>query len=201
MNYFLRFGAYLLHPLLMPLMGAFLYYLITPRFIEPEIIRTKLYAIAIITLFIPIITFFLLKNLGVVQSIHLKEVKERRVPLMIQCSLLLLIIKMVFDPYESPELYYFFVGILFSGITALLLSFFQFKVSLHQMGIAGVTMFLIGLSVYFKVNMLLWIAFFFFCNGWLASSRLHTRSHTYPELIAGFFVGLIPQVLMLNFWL
>lgn len=201
MGWFLRIAAYLLHPLLMPFLGALSYYMITPRYIEPEIVYTKLIAVLIITFFVPVIFFFLLKNLKIVQSIHLREVKERKVPLMIKSVLLLLVVKVVYNPYDSPELYYFFVAVLFSSIAALLLVFFSFKVSLHQMGIAGVTMFLIALSVHFKVNMLLWIGLFFFFNGWLASSRLYTHSHTYPELITGFFVGIIPQLFVLNFWL
>lgn len=201
MNFFLRLAAYLFHPLLMPLLGAVLYYVITPRFIELEIMEARLISIAIITLFIPIIVFFLLKNIGVLSSIHLQNVKERKVPLMVQCVLLLLIIKMVFDPFESPELYYFFVGVLFSTITALILVLLRYKVSLHQMGIAGVTMFLIALGVHFKVNVLLGIGFFFIANGWVASSRLHTESHSTTELVIGFFVGIIPQFILLNFWL
>lgn len=201
MNYFLRFGAYLMHPLLMPLIGAFTYYIITPRFIESEVIRAKLFAIAIITLLVPIVLFFLLKNLGWISTTELEDVSERKIPLMLQCVLLLLIIKVVYSPYESPEMYFFFVGILFSSIAALILVLFKVKASLHQMGIAGVTLFLIALSVHFQVNMLLWIGVFILGNGWVASSRLHTDSHTYPELILGFLVGMIPQVLMLNFWL
>ncbi|QNJ97746.1 hypothetical protein [Constantimarinum furrinae] len=201
MNYFLRIAAYLFHPLLMPLLGTFLYFIITPRYVDPELIRAKLIAVAIITLLIPLITFYLLKNLNVVSSVQLEEVKERKVPLMIQSVLLLLIIKMVFDPYDSIELYYFFVGILFSAITALILVFFKIKISLHQMGIAGVTMFLMALSIHFKINLLLWIVLLFIANGWVASSRLHTESHNYPEIITGFFVGVVPQFILLNFWL
>ncbi|MBL4663170.1 MAG: hypothetical protein JKY22_06370 [Flavobacteriaceae bacterium] len=201
MNYFLRFGAFLLHPLLMPLIGALTYYIITPRFIESEVIRAKLFAIAIITIFVPVVIFLLLKNLGKITSMELEHVNERKVPLMLQCILVLLIIKMVYAPYESPEMYFFFVGILFSSIAALIMVLFKIKISLHQMGIAGVTLFLIALSVHFKVNMLVWIGLFILGNGWVASSRLHTNSHTYPELLLGFFVGMIPQVLMLNFWL
>ena len=201
MKHFLRIGAYVLHPLLMPLLGALVYYVITPRFIDSEIIRAKLFAIAIITLVVPIVLFLLLKNMGWISSLELHNVKERKIPLMLQCLLLLLIIKMVFDPYDSPEMYFFFVGVLFSTISALLLVIFKVKISLHQMGIAGVTMFIIALSVHFKVNMLVWIGLVALANGWVASSRLHTNSHTYPELILGFFVGLIPQFLMLNFWL
>ncbi len=201
MNYFLRFASYIFHPLLMPLIGAILYYRFTPRFIEPTIIQAKLFAIVIITILIPLIIFFLLKNLRVIESVYLKKVTERKFPLMIQTLLLLIIIKMVYSAYESPEMYFFFIGVLFSTIAALILILFKFKASLHQMGIAGVTMFLIALSAHFKLNFLFGIGFFFFSNGWVASSRLHTNSHSYPELIIGFVLGIVPQLIMLNFWL
>ncbi|MCH9660608.1 MAG: hypothetical protein K0U54_06825 [Bacteroidetes bacterium] len=201
MNYFLRIGAYILHPLLMPLIGAFIYYVITPRFIDSEIIRAKLLAVTIITLAMPVVIYFLLKNLGWITTPELENINERKLPLIIQCLLLLLIVKMVFDPFESPELYYFFVGILFSSISALLLVLFKIKVSLHQIGIAGVTFFIIALSIHFQINMLFWIGLFVIGNGWVASSRLWTQSHTYPELVLGFFVGMFPQLLMVNFWL
>jgi membrane-associated HD superfamily phosphohydrolase len=185
----------------MPLLGTFFYFIITPRYVERDLLFAKIMAVCIITLLIPLVTYFLLKNLQVVSSIQLEDVKERKVPLMLQCVLLLLVIKMVFDPYDSPELYYFFVAILFSAITALLLVFFKQKISLHQMGIAGVTMFLIALSVHFKVNLLIWIVIMFIANGWVASSRLHTNSHTPAELVLGLFIGVIPQLVLLNFWL
>ena len=95
MNRFLRFGSYALHPLIMPLLGVILYYIFTPRYVDFELLRAKVVAVAIVTMLIPIITFFLLKNLGAINSIHLKTSKERKIPLMIQCILLLLIIKMV----------------------------------------------------------------------------------------------------------
>lgn len=201
MNYFLRFGAYLWHPLLMPLLGSITYYLITPRYLDTAFVESKLIAVVILTLFIPITSYFLMRNIGWVQSIKLEQVWERKVPLMLQSVLILAIIRWVFDPYLSPELYYFFVGVLFSTLAALLMVFFRIKVSLHQMGIAGLTFFVMCLSIHFKVNMLVWIALFLFANGWVASSRLHTYSHTYQELIIGFFFGIIPQVIVLNYWL
>jgi hypothetical protein len=201
MNHFLNIAGYLLHPLIMPFLGTLLYFSITPRYLEPELMISKLIAVLIITVLIPLIIFFLLKNLNLVSSIHLEAVKERKYPLMLQCLLFLLIIKMVFNPYDFAEMYYFFVGILFSVMTALLLVFVKFKISLHQMAIAGVTMFLIALSVHFEINMLLGISFFIFGNGWIASSRLHTKSHTLIELIIGFFIGVIPQFILINFWL
>lgn len=201
MSQFLRIGAYILHPLLMPIIGTLLYYVVTPRFIEPELEKSKVFVVVILTLLIPLVLFFLLRNLRIISSMHLENVKERRLPLLLQGILIWVILKTVFDPYDSPELYYFFLGILFSALTALLLVLFRVKVSLHQMGVAGVTMFLIVLSIHFKVNTLAWISIFFFFNGWVASSRLHTESHSNIELILGFFIGLIPQLILVNFWL
>lgn len=201
MNFFLKSASYLFHPLLMPILGTILYYSVTPKYIDPQFVRVEVFAIVILTILIPIVVFFLLKNLKVVETIYLKEVKERKFPLMIQCILLLLILKTVFDPYDDPELYYFFVGILFSAFSALLMVFFKLKVSLHQMGISGLLIFLVGLSAHFKINLLITISFFLFANGWVASSRLHGEAHTYPELLIGLLLGALPQLILFNLWL
>ncbi len=201
MKFFLKIASYIFHPLLMPLLGTVLYYKVTPKYIDNELVVTEYLAIIIITIFIPMVIFFLLKNLGVVETIYLKEVKERKFPLMIQCILLLLIVKMVFDPYEDPEMYYFFIGMVFSAFSALVLVFFKLKVSLHQMGVAGILMFLIGLSAHFKINLLISISFFLFVNGWVASSRLNSDSHTYPELGIGVLLGALQQLILFNSWL
>ena len=201
MNYFLQSASFIFHPLLMPLVGVGLYFKLTPKFIEPEIIIIKTYAIIIITILIPLISFFLLKNSGLVKSINLKEVEERKYPLMIQIILIFIIITRVFTKYHHPELYYFFIAVAVSSLVALILVIVNFKVSLHQMGIAGVTMFLIALSIHFTENYLFEISLFFLINGWVASSRLETKSHSISELIIGFIVGVFPQFIMLNYWL
>lgn len=201
MRWFLKLGSLLFHPLLMPLMGTAIYFYITPRFVDQEMVTANLFALAIITVIIPVVSFFLLKSLGQVDSIYLREVRERKFPLMIQCILLLLIIKMVFDPYDSPELYFFFVGILFSAFASLVMVLFKIKVSLHQIGVSGLLFFLVGLSAHFKINLLVTISFFLFVNGWVASARLRAQAHTYTELAIGFLVGALPQLILFNFWL
>ncbi len=201
MNIFFKIAAYLFHPLWMPTYGVALYFFVTPRFVLPELVQSKLLVVFIITFLIPLMVFFLLKNLGSIKSIDLVDIRERRIPLMIQCILLIILIKIVFDSPYLSELYYFFVGVLCSAITAFILVLFKFKVSLHMIGIAGVTMFLIALSIHFKVNTLHTITILLLINGWIASSRLHTQSHTGIEIVIGFFVGLIPQIIFVNYWL
>lgn len=201
MNNFLKLGSYLFHPLLMPLLGTMMYFGATPRYQEPGFLGIKVIAIVITTILIPFVFFFILKNIGKVESIHLKEVGERKYPLMIHCILILLILKMVFNPSEYPELYFFFVGVLFSSLTALICVFFKAKISLHQIGVAGILMFAVGLSAHFKINLLITISFLLFVNGWVASSRLNSEAHNYTEITLGFFIGAIPQLILFNFWI
>lgn len=201
MNIFFKIAAYLFHPLWIPTYGVALYYFVTPRYVLPEMIQSKLLVVFILTFLIPMVFFFLLKNLGLVKSIHLNEVKERKLPLMIQCLILVVLVKIVFVSTNYPELYFFFVGMLCSAVTAFILVILKFKVSLHMIGVAGITMFLIALSIHFKINTLYTIGILLFVNGWVASSRLHTKSHTGVELLIGFFVGLLPQLIFVAYWL
>lgn len=158
-------------------------------------------AISIITIAIPLVVFFVLRSLRLVDSIYLADVRERKYPLMIQSILFLLIIKSALNTLDNPELYYFFVGLLLSSLTAFLMVFFRLKISLHQMGVAALLFFIIGLSAHFKIQLVFTICFLIFSNGWVASSRLFAKAHNNIELITGFFIGAIPQFILYNFWL
>ena len=65
----------------------------------------------------------------------------------------------------------------------------------------GVLLFLIALSIHFNININSTLAIFFIIIGAIATSRLHLNAHTNIELLIGFFVGLIPQLIVLNYWL
>ena len=139
--------------------------------------------------------------MGVVSSIHLEDVKQRKIPLLLQSLILLLVIKMIIDVYNYPELYFFFLGVLLSSLSAIFIVFFDIKASLHMLGSGAVTMFTIALSIHFEINLILLIAAMIFANGLVATSRLHEKAHTNLELTLGFLIGVIPQLTLLNFWL
>lgn len=197
----LRSASYIFHPLWMPFAGSLFYFLITPRFFPLPLIKAKMLAIAITTLFIPIVFYFLLKNLGKAQSMFLGDVKERRWPLFFYNLLIGLNLYQILDPYNYPALYYFFVGILFSTLTAFLLSLVNFKISLHMIGLSGILMFIMALSIYYRINLIYSIAFITAALGLTASSRLELKAHNWLELLLGMFIGFLPQIIVLNFWL
>lgn len=201
MNLLLKIISYLFHPLWMPFLGSLMYFLITPRFFPAEIVRSKIMAIAIMTLFIPIVFYFLLKTLGKVSSYFLEKVEERKWPLLFYAAINMVIVEFVVDPFDYPELYYYYLGIFFSTIAALVLVLLRLKISLHMLGLGGFIMFLIGLSIYYNLNLIYTISFFLAMLGLTATSRLHYKAHTMTELFLGFLIGVLPQMLVLNYWL
>ncbi|WP_299678103.1 hypothetical protein [uncultured Dokdonia sp.] len=201
MKYIIRSLSYIFHPLFMPIAGVLLYFKISPRFFNTSFLFSKLFATTIMTIIIPILSYYMLKNLNLVSDINLKNVKERRYPLLMQLLFTFLLIQIVFKGYEIPELHFFFVGILGSSLAALILALFNFKTSLHMIGISGLVAFIIGLSIHFNQNLLLLIAFLIIGCGGTATSRLDAKAHTYRELIIGFFVGSLPQLMSFKYWL
>lgn len=202
MSLLLKVASYLFHPIFIPLVGSFFYFYITPRFFPEPIVKAKLLAVCIITIFIPIVFFYLLKTLGLVKSIFLKTAKERLFPLILFVALInFLVLQIIFDVVNFQELHYFYVGILFSSLTCLLMAIANLKVSLHMVSIAGLSMFIIALSVHFKINMIFLIAFLVAANGLVATSRYKANAHTGAELILGFIIGLLPQLYTLRYWL
>ncbi|MEH6405988.1 MAG: hypothetical protein V7767_01785 [Leeuwenhoekiella sp.] len=201
MKIFLKSFSYIFHPLLMPMLGVAIYFTITPKFVPEPFLYAKLLALTILTVVVPILFYFLLRNLNVVSSIFLSEVSERRIPLLCNIALTLIILKIIINGYEFPELYFFFIAILLSSALCFLFAVFRFKVSLHLVGVTGVLFFVCGLSVYYSSNLLLLIALLTFAAGGAASSRLQDKAHTNLELITGFLVGAVPQVVIFLFWL
>jgi hypothetical protein len=185
----------------MPLLGVVFYFSKSPRFIPIEIIRAKIISLGILTIALPILLYYLLKNIGRVNSIYLNTTKERLLPLFLNGCITILILNRVLPPTEIIELYYFFVGILISTLACFILAILNFKASIHMIGIAGVTMFYLALSIHFSININGTLALMFIFIGAIATSRLHLKAHTNIELLIGFFIGFIPQLILINYWL
>lgn len=201
MNKLLKLISYLFHPLVMPLLGVIFYFSKTPRFTPPKVVYAKIISISILTILLPILLFFLLRAFKKVDSIHLTTTSERRWPLLINCMIILLIVNRVLPRDEIPELYFFFLGILISTITCLALALAKFKASIHMIGAAGFFMFSIALGIHFKININTTLIIMCIVMGAIATSRLHLNAHNNVELGIGFFAGLLPQLIILNYWM
>ena len=201
MNRILKSVSYIFHPLIMPLLGVLFYFAKSPRYIPQQIIQAKLVSLFILTVVLPILLYFLLKTLGKVNSIYLETTKERIFPLILNCIVVLIVLQRILTATQIIELYFFFVGILISTLSCLMLAIFKIKASIHMIAVSGLFMFFIALSVHFSININGTLALMCIITGAVATSRLHLKAHTYIELLLGVFVGVIPQLILINYWL
>jgi len=201
MDKLLKSISYIFHPLIMPLLGVIFYFSKSPRYIPIEIIQAKVVSLFILTVILPILLYLLLKTVGVVNTINLETTKERIYPLILNGIVMLIVLQRILTPTQSIELYFFFLGILISNIACLLLAIMKFKASIHMIAISGVFMFFIALSIHFSININGTLALMCIIIGAIATSRLHLKAHTYKELIIGVFIGFMPQLLLVSYWL
>ncbi len=197
----LKSVSYIFHPLIMPLLAVVFYFSKSPRYIPTPIIQAKLISLFILTVILPILLYFLLKTLGNVKSIYLSTTKERIYPLILNCIVMFIVLQRILSATQIVELHYFFLGILISTLACLILAIMKFKASIHMISVSGVLMFFIALSIHFSININGTLALMSIVIGAVATSRLHLNAHTYLELIMGAFVGVIPQIILVSYWL
>ena len=201
MDRILKSISFVFHPLIIPILGVIFYFSKSPRYIPFEIIQAKLISIFILTVVLPILLYFLLKTLGKAKSIYLESTKERVLPLIVNCVVVLLVLNRIITTDQIIELYYFFVGILISTLACLILVILKFKASIHMIAIGGLLMFFIAVSIHFSININGTLAIMAILTGAIATSRLHLKAHTSTELLIGFIIGFIPQLILLKYWL
>ena len=131
----------------------------------------------------------------------ISEISQRKIPLVMLCFLTILLVRKSITLDRFPELHFFFLGGLLSTVLALGILFFRTKASLHMLAISALTLFVIGLSIHNQSRNVNWIAFLVFMIGVVASSRLEMQAHTTKELVIGFLLGSIPQLIFFYFWL
>lgn len=201
MKLFLKVLSYLFHPLFIPIMGTLSYFVITPKYSPREMQSGNILPIFILTVIIPIFIYFILRTLGIVSNIFLPKVGERKYPLMISLGLLLMIVIKVIPNNYTIELYYYFLGLIAATISCLLLLFLNFKSSLHMMGMGTLLMYLVGLSIHFEINITIAISALTLAAGLVATARLYFQAHSRSEILIGFLLGMISQLLTFKFWL
>ena len=201
MKLFQQVISYIFHPLFIPVAGTIGYFVITPKYSPIEEQSGNILPIFILTVIIPIIAYLILKNIGLIKSALMPTLKERRYPLYINILLLLMVVYKVIPNNYTPELHFYFLGLIAASMSSLVLLFINFKSSMHLMGMGSIFMYLVSLSVHFEINITLALSVLILLTGLVATSRLYLKAHSKAELVIGFFIGLVSQLLTVKFWL
>ena len=195
---FSKILSYLLHPILMPIIVLYIginnvdyFYLIFHNY------SNTLYLIILaFTMVLPLISAILFVKLARVESLEMRNRKERRGPLFI--SILIMIIGFPIF-YSIAKLSPHLSAIYISSIILLFFSFLitiRWKISLHMMGIGGATGTFIALNYIFG-GIYYFIFLFFALSGLLAFSRLDQKAHNESQVYVGFVLGCVFQSLFI----
>ncbi len=157
--------------------------------------------ILLITIMVPLTILYFLKVIGKVDSMMVSDRSQRKVPMAIQLFLMTMLLFNSITIANVPELFYFFLGGMVSTFLALFFLFINMKISIHMIGMSSLTAFVIGISLHDYSNWIFLIAGLLLANGIVASSRLQMQAHTNKELVIGFVVGLVPQLVLWRLWL
>lgn len=201
MKKILPFFSYLFHPIFVPLLGTLLFLLFDAVYFTKAQCYLLVFQILIITFFLPLSFFYLLRTFGKVDTIMLSDLNQRKIPLIMQMILTFVLISESVTLEHFPELFFFFFGGLISTFLAFLFLFAKLKASIHLIGISALSFFIIGLSIHNQINTIYLIAACFFATGLIASSRLEMKAHSIKELVFGYAIGVLPQVGLWYFWL
>jgi hypothetical protein len=193
-KYLLQPFSYIFHPIFISIYGALLYFLFTKNISLLAEVYLSFIQIFILTILLPISFYMLLKALKKVKSFTEATIEERKLPIFIQVLLLYCLLNFTILDTHFPELYKFFQAGLISSFLVFVSVMLRFKASLHMIGITSLFVFVVMLTSYLEIEATYTIAYLIMCVGFVASSRLYMKAHTPIELIAGMFIGALPQV-------
>jgi hypothetical protein len=183
------------------MLGTVFYILFSDTFYAKEQYYLLLFQVIIITFFLPLSFFYLLRTFGKVDTIMLSDASQRKIPLLMQMALTVILISKSVTIDRFPELYFFFFGGIGSTLIAFSLIFAKVKASIHMIALSALTFFVIGMSMHNELNIIYTIALLFLTTGIVASSRLVMKAHTMEELVIGYISGMLPQLVLWIFWL
>ena len=192
---FAQFISVVGHPLFMPVYAMILIFEFNP-FIDlqvPKRIQAIILTIlSVFTILLPLITAIFLQKLGVVKSIYMRTVEERKWPFLLSVLWYYLGFEVLTNLALPISLYLLMIG----AISVVLIAHFitlRWKISVHMLGIGGVIGAMIGLSQRFKFDHFYLILILFFIAGLIGYARLKTNSHNYRQVYAGFILGIIVE--------
>jgi len=178
------------HPFLITLY-SFLLIFISGSYIAylPNSIKLIILMVVLLnTLIIPIISLLILKRLGLIKSFYLEKHRERIIPIVIT-SIPYFFTLYLMAKLPVPQV---LVRIIEGGVVVLIVAAivsYWWKISLHLMGIGGLTGFLLACSLNNYFNAIPFLVATVIVAGLLASARLKNGDHNPLQVYIGFMLA------------
>lgn len=196
---FASFLSYIFHPLLLP---SYSYFLMLNQdsyislLVPPKLKWGIILFVLLISAVIPFLINYILLKRGLIRSFLMETRQERLLPFLITAICFYLTAHMA-KTLGIPGVFYLFsLGITLLALMALFMTFYV-KVSIHMIGIGGMTATFIALSIRWHIELLFIILCLLLVSGLTGYARLKLKSHTPAEVYSGYITGFGVMLLLL----
>ena len=189
----------ILHPLVIPTLGALLYFVFVSQIPKGNRQFIILAMIFVATYFIPLLALILLKFLGLIEDFQVRTIRERKIPVLFMMVLFYFLGYILANIPMLKDLGFLFYGTSISLFCIYVFFAFKIKSSLHLVSMGNAIGFFLVLSNIYYISLLPLLMILIVLSGLLASSRLYLKAHTPKELLLGFFIGVLSQLVVFLF--
>ena len=206
---FAKYISYLFHPILMPSIGLVYLYLSKKvnhfnfySSLDQQQDNIMIFSVTTtFSLLIPAILIYYLKSINKINSYQMSQKEERLLPFSLMFLCFFAAYYLLFDYgniQAEPIIKIFFFGCLLSVLFALIITF-KWKISVHMIGIGGLTgaVFLVHQIV--KVDQLPALIITILTAGVIGYSRLTLNAHSLKQVAAGYLLGFFCETCFLFF--
>jgi len=193
---FYKFVSYIFHPVLIPIVCTLLYFIIIPNHIPRNFAYWVLIIVFATTYIFPLLLLYFLKKVKLIENYHLSSINERKFPIFFFTALTLFLGIRLLKFNVVDLLAFSFFGCALALSISFILLFIKIKTSLHTLGISGLIGFISIISYEYKINLLVLLIILFLIFGIIATSRLKLQAHKTSEVLIGFTIGLLSQLII-----
>ncbi len=193
--------SFLFHPVFMPLLGYVILYNsgIYESGLPWEVKKYSYLINTLFSIFLPVSMLSFLLYFHQIRSIELNDRKERSLPLLFTTIslLLLFIVTRKYLPLKVLQ------GFTLSTVVVsflLLLITLRVKISMHMVGLGGISGLIIAISLLYQSNLFAPLAITIIVAGVVGSARLWLQAHKSIELLAGYLLGLLGTFLIVYYF-
>ena len=193
---FHKFISTILHPIVLPTLGVFIYFLFVSQSFEKRLQLIVLGLVFTLTYLVPLLMLLLLKKFRFIKDFQVSTIKERRFPIIFMMLLLYFLGNSIIQIPTIRNLGILFFGTSLSLTCIYVLFSLKLKSSLHLVSMGNMIGFFLIMTNINSLSMLPIIILLILLSGILASSRLYLKAHTPIELLIGFSLGIVCQFIL-----
>ncbi len=199
-NRFAQFLSIVLHPVLMPTYALVIIFQLNTyiSYTTPPQEKIAVYLVIVFnTLIMPVVISYLLVSRGYIKSFEMQKRQERIIPFI--CNVVFMAVAyFMLRKLALPAIFYLLLLGAAASVTVAIFINLKWKISIHMIGIGGISGALFGMSTFLSVDLRIPFLISLFVAGALGTARLSRNAHHPLEIYSGFFVGFLCEYFLLS---